>query len=194
MNWLLASFHIPMNCVGFFFWSGKSNEQGITTQDPGKPLIKGGTLIVQLLVSVWITAIRPENNVIKMGNSLKTHLSGLQLHSVSFVVVWCLTFQVKVQKTQSPFERCHILLSEWDLPIKWHIFRLLLFIFLGTFINITQIIYPWRFLFIQVILTYNALAGYPAPYPNINQVLASTLKPSLKEKIMYYILIFSFLL
>lgn len=87
-----------------------------------------------------------------------------------------LTFQVKVQKTQIPFERCHILLLDGDLPIKVTHFKA----YLIADLNSTHLKYPWRLLFIQVILIFKALAEDQANYTNPNPIQG-------------YILILSFL-
>lgn len=52
-----------------------------------------------------------------------------------------LTFQEKVQKTQIPFERCHILLLDGDLPIKVTHFKAFA-VYLIPDLNSTHLKYP----------------------------------------------------
>lgn len=80
-----------------------------------------------------------------------------------------LTFQEKVQKTQIPFERCHILLLDGDLPIKVTHFKAFA-VYLIPDLNSTHLKYPWRLLFIQVILIFKALAEDQAPYTNLSSI------------------------
>lgn len=151
MNSFQVSFHIPVNFFKFFSWSGKSNEQGITTQDPGRPLIKGGTATVQDLVSVWITAIRAEINAIKMKNGLKTCLSRLRLYTVVFVAGDASYLSSESTKdTDSIWKMPYSSLRLRSAKKKVTHFKAFAVSLFADF-NRTHLKYPWRLWFIQVI-------------------------------------------
>lgn len=72
MTCFVGSVHIPVNWVSFFPGFGKSYEQGITTQDPGRPLTEDGTLLVQ--DAAWETGEEnTEDNMFQGMNTVRIH-------------------------------------------------------------------------------------------------------------------------
>lgn len=81
MRRFASSSHIPVNLTSFFPGSGKLYEQGITTQDPRRPLTEGGTSMVQ---DGWETETSTEDI---WGFAVKCVLCNYKKQIISFKIL-----------------------------------------------------------------------------------------------------------